>query len=151
MVEETIKEGNFVEDNIRYKTVIIPIRRNMSSRVETIHVMTATSMNDNVKKRLKEKGLIGDELEKGIQDIMSIIKIKRRSENMNNKRMAGYHPFKINALVDTGASYCLARPRILPSEKWIKTDQHMNMRMANGNEFEPEYEACHISVIINGK
>ncbi|KAK2988420.1 hypothetical protein RJ640_007713 [Escallonia rubra] len=65
--------------------------------------------------------------------------------------VGGLSPFKIDALVDTGASYCLARPGILLSEKWIKTDQLMSMRMANGEEVEPEYEAYHIPVIINGK
>ncbi|KAK2989988.1 hypothetical protein RJ640_023910 [Escallonia rubra] len=131
MVEEAIKEEDSSdEDIIGYKTVTIPIRRSMSSRVETIHVMTTKSVNDTVKKKLQEKGLTGDKLEKGIQDIMSIIK---------------------DALVDTGASYCLARPGILPSEKWIEIDQLLNIRMTNGDEFKPEYEAYDIPVIINGK
>ncbi|KAK2976178.1 hypothetical protein RJ640_012464 [Escallonia rubra] len=147
MVEEAIKEEDSSdEDIIGYKTVTISIRRSMSSRVETIHVMTTTSINDTVKKNLKEKGLTGDELEEGIQDIMSITKGKRRSEKMNNKQMAGCHPFNIDALVDTGAFYCMARLGILPSEKWIKIDQLMSMRMTNGDEFEPEYEAYHIQM-----
>ncbi|KAK2979480.1 hypothetical protein RJ640_001364 [Escallonia rubra] len=123
MVKEAIKEEDSSdEDIIGYKTVTIPIRRSMSSRVETIHVMTTTSVNDTVKKKLKEKGLTGNELEKGIQDI-----------------------------INTGASYCLTRPEILSSKKWIEIDQLVNMRMANGDEFEPEYEAYDIPVRINGK
>ncbi|KAK2985712.1 hypothetical protein RJ640_002943 [Escallonia rubra] len=68
MVEEAIKEEDSSdEDVIGYKTVTIPIRRSMSSRVETIHEMTTILINDTVKKRLKEKGLIGDELEKDLR------------------------------------------------------------------------------------
>ena len=45
---------------------------------------------------------------------------------------SNYHSYTIDALVDTDASYSLAKSGVLPPDKWVLTENPIILKLANG-------------------
>ena len=63
----------------------------------------------------------------------------------------GYLSYTIDALVDTGALYSLAKLGVLPPDKQVLVENQIVLKLANGQSVTMKYESYYVPIILNPK
>ena len=65
-------------------------------------------------------------------------------------QFAGYKPYSLCSLIDTGATVCACRPNALPPEKWTLMKHPINVTGIKGKDIKIEHKAKKVAIWLNG-